>query len=91
MRDGGIISKDVYSTKISGEFWDGLNTKDFYNKEVYFEKIKQAAQTLYNECLKCAFGGIYREGHKTRVANRYNSGYHYETIYSKERTEKIDF
>ena len=91
VRDGGIISKDVYSTEISGAFWDGLNTTDFYNKELYAEKIKQAAQKLYTELLECKFGGIYRESHKTRVPNRYNSGYHYETIFAKERTEKIDF
>lgn len=52
-------------------------------------KSKQVCETCkhwYKYHGNCASGGG-----RQRVPNRYDGGYHYETIYAPERFGKIDF
>lgn len=81
----GERSKDAYSEKI-GYMGDGflswdIDAETIHNKALeIFEFLRTA-----NNC------GIHREKHKRRVPNTYDGGYHYETVYEKERKEKVDF
>lgn len=53
--------------------------------------IKEAANLIFNMLLSANNSIIERDKTRRRVANTYNSGYHYETIYSPERKEAVDF
>lgn len=53
--------------------------------------IKEAANLIFNMLCNSQFSRIMRDGRKTRVNNRYDGGYHYETIYAPERIAEIDF
>lgn len=52
---------------------------------------KEAANLIFNQLMKMPVSVIRRDGKRCRVSNTYNSGYHYETIYSPERFGTIDF
>ena len=51
--------------------------------------IKEAANLIFNMLVSAKPCQIIRDATKRRVPNTYNSGYHYETIYAKERFAKI--
>lgn len=53
--------------------------------------IKEAANLILNMLCNAPISRVLLDSKKTRVPNRYDGGYHYETIHSKERFEKIDF
>jgi hypothetical protein len=53
--------------------------------------IKEAANLIFNMLCTAPFSEIMRDQRRERVPNRYNSGYHYETIYAPERIKEIDF
>lgn len=53
--------------------------------------IVEAANIIFNMLVNSNNSPIIRDSHRQRVANTYNSGYHYETIYSKERFIDIGF
>lgn len=55
------------------------------------EDIKEAAQLIFNMLVAAKHTPIMRDKKRRRVSNVYNNGYHYETIYSPEKFEKIDF
>lgn len=54
-------------------------------------KIKEAAYLIFNELVSARNSKIIRDSKRVRVSNTYNSGYHYETVYERERFENIDF
>lgn len=51
--------------------------------------IKEAANLIFNMLVKADNSKIWRDSKRVRVNNTYNKGYHYETVYSKERKENI--
>lgn len=53
--------------------------------------IIEAANLIFNMLCNAPVSEIIREGHKQRVPNTYNNGYHIETVYKPERVEKIEF
>ena len=53
--------------------------------------IVEGANLIFNMLVNARPSIIRRDSRKQRVSNTYNNGYHYETIYSSERFEKIDF
>lgn len=54
------------------------------------EDRKEAANMIFNALVKAENSLIRRDSHKTRVQNTYNNGYHYETVFDKERFETLD-
>ena len=91
VKSGGIVSKDIYSEKISSYFLSFVSGEMFSNPTEYAKGIEEGARHLLETVKRAKPGKQYREGYKRRVNNTYNTGYHYETIYKPERTEKIDF
>ena len=91
VREDNTISRDVYS--------DRLETNDFLwncfvsisGKIATKDDRREAANIIFNKLITAKESEHYTETEKRRVANTYNSGYHYETIRKPERTEKIDF
>ena len=53
--------------------------------------IVEAANFIYNMLITSDNSPIISISRRQRVPNTYNSGYHYETIYSKERFVDVDF
>lgn len=53
--------------------------------------VKEAANMIFNMLATAKNSAVYRDSTKKRVPNTYDGGYHYETIYSPDRYEKIDF
>ena len=63
----------------------------FFSWDCSDADIKEGAHLIFNMLCNAPFSEIIRDGRKTRVNNIYDGGYHYETIYTPERIEKIDF
>lgn len=87
----GEYSRDAYLGDLENDWMQ----EDFYrlypeNPEIDTER-REAAKAIYTALITAGASQKYREGRKTRVANTYNSGYHYETVYRPERMSKIDF
>lgn len=55
------------------------------------EEVIKAAQFLFDMLMNAKKSRIIRDCKKTRVPNTYDSGWHYENIYAKERFAQIDF
>ena len=53
--------------------------------------IVEAANLIYNMLITSNNSPIIRNSRRQRVPNTYNNGYHYETIYNKEKFVDIDF
>ena len=53
--------------------------------------IIEAANLIFNMLVSAENSVIKRDSKKRRVKNAYDSWYHYETIYSPERLDEIDF
>lgn len=51
----------------------------------------EAANIIFNMLMNASESPVIRDKTRRRVPNTYNDGYHYETVYSSERFEKIDF
>ena len=52
------------------------------------EEIKEITSLLFNELQAAPLSGEYIETTKKRVPNLYNSGYHYETVTTRNKTTK---
>lgn len=53
--------------------------------------IIEAANQIFNMLVSADQSPIIRDKTRKRVPNTYNGGYHYETIYSPERFENVNF
>ena len=53
--------------------------------------VREAANLIFNMLVSAKNSVIIRDSKKVRVGNTYNSGWHYETVYSPERFADIDF
>ena len=63
----------------------------FYDVECCNAERVEAAQLIFNMLVNAGDSPIIRDKTRRCVPNTYNGGYHYETVYSPERFEKIDF
>lgn len=63
----------------------------FFGFGVSNADIKEAANLIFNMLVTAKNSVVIRDSKRKRVPNTYNGGYHYETIYSKERFAKIDW
>jgi hypothetical protein len=63
----------------------------FFGSNCGQQDIIEAANLIFNMLCNAPQSRIIRDKHKQRVANTYNDGWHYETLYTPERLEKVDF
>lgn len=84
----GTYSRDAGLEESKKEWlWDS-----FFNADrLCWDDLREAAYILFNELVGAAPSKIIRDGRKQRVANTYDGGWHYETVYAPERREKLDF
>ena len=85
---GGKISRDACSMELNkaGWMWDC-----FLTFRCAAADRREAAELIFNQLMTANRSEIIRDKTRRRVANTYNSGYHYETVYTPERFETIDF
>lgn len=53
--------------------------------------IEEAAKKIFDMLVSSKNSSIILDKRRVRVQNLYNSGYHYETIYEKERFASVEF
>ena len=53
--------------------------------------IVEAANLIFNEMINAKNSVIRRDSKRQKVANTFNGGWHWETVYSSERTAVIDW
>ena len=63
----------------------------FFGSNCEQQDIIEAANLIFDMLCNAPMSKIFRVGHKQRVANTYNDGWHFETVYAPERLEEIDF
>ena len=63
----------------------------FFNSGCPDADVREAANLIFNMLVNAKNSAVIRDSKKKRVSNTYNSGWHYETVYSPERLEEIDF
>lgn len=63
----------------------------FFGSNCEQEDIIEAANLIFNMLCNAPMSKIIRGKHKQRVANIYNEGWHFETVYTPERLENVDF
>lgn len=92
---------DFYYTKtpiINGEYSENAiceNDKKewlfdcFLSWNVSKSDIREAANIIFNMLVSANNSKIWRDSRRVRVSNTYNNGYHYETVYNKERKKNI--
>jgi hypothetical protein len=61
----------------------------FFSFDVSDSDIKEAANHIFNMLVAAKNSVIHRDSKKQRVPNRYDGGYHYETIFEPERFEVL--
>lgn len=83
----GQYSRDAASEKDSKQWLYDC----FFSFGVSDADITEAANLIFNMLVSAKNSVIIRDKKRVRVPNYYNNGYHYETIYEKERFEKIDW
>lgn len=81
------ISRDAVAEEDNKEWlWDC-----FWRSDATDADRREAANILFNMLVKARPSVIRRDRTRRRVRNSYNSGYHYETVYSPERREAVNF
>ena len=63
----------------------------FFGSNCGQEDIIEAANLLFNMLCNAPMSKIIRGKHKQRAANTYSEGWYFETVYTPERLEKVDF
>lgn len=76
-----------------GECFDKSDwlTDDMITRSASSADIREAANIIFNRLLQAPQSEIRRDSTRRRVANTYNNGYHYETVYAPEHVEKLDW
>lgn len=90
------IKTPIYSGKRSKDSCLEQDKKEwlfdcFFGFETCAGDITEAANLVYNMLMNANDSVIRKDSKKARVENRYNDGYHIETIYSPERFEAIEW
>ena len=83
----GRYSCDTYLTEDNKEWLRNC----FFSYDCSYADVVEAANFIFNMLVSSKPSIICRDCKKQRVSNLYDSGYHYETIYSPERFAKINF
>lgn len=83
----GRYSCDTYLTEEKKEWLRNC----FFSYDCGYADMVEAANFIFNMLVQAKPSQIHRESKKQRVANIYNDGYHYETVYAPERFAKINF
>ena len=63
----------------------------FFGSNCGQQDIIEAANSIFNMLCAAPMSKIIRGEHKQKVANPHNEGWHFETVYSQERLEEVDF
>ena len=63
----------------------------FFGSNCAQQDIIEAANLLFKMLCNAPMSNIIRERRKQKVANTYNDGWHFGTVYAPERLEKVDF
>lgn len=63
----------------------------FFGSNCGQQDIIEAANLIFNMLCNAPMSKIIRDKRKQRVANTFNEGWHFETVYVPERLEKVDF
>ena len=63
----------------------------FFKVDCSKADVIEAANMIFNMLVNAGKSPIIRDKTRRRVSNTYNSGYHYETVYSPERFASVDF
>lgn len=87
LRDGGKYSRDAALTEDNKEWCFDC----FLYAGCARGDIVEAANVIFNTLVNAKPTQIIRDSKRQRVPNRYDGGYHYETIYSPERVATLDF
>lgn len=85
---GGTYSGDACLEDLPHELFDLDN---MWHRGATAAQREQAAQNIYAWIISAPRSVVRRDSHRRRVSNTYNNGYHYETIFEKERRSAIDF
>ena len=88
--DGCRASKDACLEEINTEWIFDSFFKACAPAEIA-EDRREAANMIFNQLLAANCSKKAIDSRRVRVSNTYNSGYHYETIKSKERFEALDW
>lgn len=84
-------SRDAVGEELNKDFLHDCFIMISEQKPGIAEDRKEAANMIFNQVTSAKPCKKAIESTRRRVANTYNSGYHYETIQGRERLEKIDF
>ena len=63
----------------------------FFGSNCEQQDVIEAANLIFNMLCNAPMSEIIRDKRKQRVANTYDDGWHFETVYTPERLEKVDF
>ena len=63
----------------------------FFGSNCGQQDITEAANLIFNMLCNAPMSEIIRDKRKQRVPNTYNEGWHFETVYTPERLENVDF
>ncbi len=85
----GKYSKDIYLTTDEERVFIQDSNLYFSNEETTDETVRVSALRLFEFLQKAPESKKYRNSHRVRVPNVYDGKSHYETVYEKERLEKI--
>lgn len=86
------IKEGKYSQDASAEEFSKNWLYDcFFRCDASEADRKEAANLIFNELIKAKCSPIIRSKKRIRVPNTYDTGYHYEIIYEKERIAAITF
>ena len=85
---GDKISRDACSEELNKNDW---LYDCFLSYDCSAADRREAANLIFNQIINAPRSEIIRDKTRRRVANTYNAGYHYETVYAPERFETIDF
>ena len=81
----GKISRDAVCDECKKEWLYDC----FFSFRASDADVKEAANMIFNMLMNAKNSDIRRDSRRVRVPNVYNNGYHYETIYEKERFETL--
>ena len=63
----------------------------FFGSDCGQQDIIEAANLIFNMLCNAPMSKIIRDKRKQKVPNTYNDGWHFGTVYTPERLEKVDF
>lgn len=90
-RKAKITGNKIDADTAGEDGFEGWITDQIFSNTYPAETVETAAETLLNWLILAPAGRPIRSRTRRRVANMFNSGYHYETITAPARYEIITF